>query len=147
MNHGGSASQPFVTLAEWTERLDGLLEQELVYPTPNYDREPDRGIVRVKFNCSESGRPDKVTILKSSGHASLDRAAIRAVSRLASLHPLPTGFKPDQKYEAILVFASSSTDPALRTSMQEQVRRNGWYVDPTVAQRMDRSGTEIASRR
>src|SRR4051812_2185978 len=56
MNHGGSASQPFVTLAEWTERLDGLLEQELVYPTPNYDREPDRGIVRVKFNCSESGR-------------------------------------------------------------------------------------------
>lgn len=140
-----------VTLAEWTKRMNRLLVEEMRYPAPMLGQEPGRGVVRVKFNCSDSGRPDKVALLHSSGQPALDREALRAVKRLASLHPLPTGFTPDQKFEAVLVFALDPADANVRTTAQEQARRNAWYRDPDVAKLKAAPdpiapGTQLAAR-
>jgi TonB family protein len=119
-----------VTLAEWTGRMNLMLDREIRRAYPSVSRGTTQGVVRVKFNCSEDGRPDKVTLLKSSGSSLLDKQALRAVERVASLHPLPTGFRPDQKYVAVLVFASDPSDVRIRTAGREQMRRNAWYHDP-----------------
>lgn len=121
-----------VKLAEWSKRMQTELERNLVYPVAFGGQRLD-GVVRVKFNCSDNGRPDKVTLLKSSGSTLTDRAAMRAVSKMASLHPLPTGFKPTTRYEAIVVFATDAQDSRLNVSATELKKRNSWYHDPEVA--------------
>jgi len=119
-----------VTMAEWNERMHGLLAKELHYPMPIMGLRAGSGTVSVKFNCSESGRPDKVSLLRTSGDALLDRAALNAVRRMASLHPLPTGFQPTQKFVALVVFTNDPNDPALNHLTAEQSKRNAWYHDP-----------------
>jgi TonB family protein len=122
-----------VTMAEWNERMHRILAKELHYPSPIMGLRPGSGTVSVKFNCSDSGRPDKVSLLKTSGDTLLDRAALNAVRRMASLHPLPTGFQPSQKFVALVVFANDPNDPALNSLTAEQVKRNAWYHDPVNA--------------
>lgn len=122
-----------VTMAEWTERMHHVLEHELRYPVAFGEERIGTGTVRVKFNCSDSGRPDKVSLLKTSGDKALDRAALTAVRRMASLHPLPTGFKRDQKFEAVVIFATDRFDPRLRAADAERTSRNAWYHDPEMA--------------
>lgn len=119
-----------VTIREWGERVQKLLDKELRYPEPMAGAPVPTGIVRVKFNCSDTGRPDQVTLLKKSGYSALDREAVRAVSRIVSLHPLPSGFKPDQHYEAAIVFAADQQDTRLKQIAVERTKRNGWYHDP-----------------
>jgi periplasmic protein TonB len=131
-----------VTLSDWTDRMTGMLDDE-IRRLPSISRATNEGVVRVKFNCSATGRPDKVTLLKGSGSASLDARAIRVVKRLASLHPLPSGFKPDQKFVAVLVFASGASDPRIKAMFVEQRRNNKWYRNPAAA---ESSGTQFAIR-
>jgi TonB family protein len=149
--HAERASQPdltnhstLVTMAEWTKRMHRVLAHEIRYPSPILGWEAGTGMVRVKFNCSESGRPDKVSLLKTSGNMMLDRAGLIAVRRMASLHPLPAGFKPTQKFEAIIVYAKDSSDPHLASMIKEQERRNAWYHDPLTASRQPRGDAEVA---
>lgn len=141
-----STAGKLVTLSEWTVRMTRLLDQEMRYPRPAFGREAASGMVRVKFNCSEDGRPDKVILLKSSGDPNTDQAALRAVKRLASLHPMPTGFTPEQKFEAVLILASSADDPRLKSTGVELTGRNGWYKDPSVAVRKEQPTTKVAAR-
>jgi protein TonB len=122
-----------VTLDEWTKRMYQVLNREIRYPTQIYGVGYSSGIVRVKFNCSDSGRPDKVALLKTSGSSSFDRAAISAVRRMASLHPLPSGFKPTQAFEAVIVFAQDPLDARLANLGPERAKRNAWYHDPELA--------------
>lgn len=118
-----------VTLAEWTQRMQSELQRQMVAPTGVYDQLSE-GAVRIKFNCSEDGRPSKVTLLKSSGRPAVDRAALRAVRSMASLHPLPTGFTPETRYEAIVLFANDTWDRRIALNDAERIKRNSWYHDP-----------------
>jgi TonB family protein len=102
--------QEQVTFTQWSERVQSELDTNIHYPRAMAGRTPDHGIVRVKFNCSESGRPDKVTLAKSSGSPQLDRAALQAVGRISSLHPLPQDFADGQAYQAMIMFYSGSDD-------------------------------------
>lgn len=91
---------------------------------------PSEGIVAVKFNCSESGAPAGVELMKSSGNREYDIATLRAVRRIASLHPLPTGLSHDQKYIIRVLFASSEYRAGQKIA---QMRRdaehaNAWYL-------------------
>jgi protein TonB len=87
------------------------VEQELAkslnYPHPIGAADYSEGVAYVNFLCSENGAPSKVAIGKSSGHPALDKAAIRAISRIATLHPLPKGMLPDQKYQAAILFQAN----------------------------------------
>jgi protein TonB len=121
----------FVALNDWSARVQKALDHNLQY-TPQLGpvTSPGTGVVWIKFNCSESGRPDKISLSRSSGDGMLDREAMRAMSRVATLHPLPTGFNHGQRFEAMVVFASDPFDARLKTMAAEQTRRNAWYHDP-----------------
>ena len=121
-----------VTLAAWSARVEKALDRTLYYPAAMGGRLPGSGTVRVKFNCSDSGRPDKVSLYKSSGDRDLDRAAVAAVSRIASLHPLPDGMSHGQKYVATILFATSQDeyDQQLRVLRADAVKSNAWFKGP-----------------
>lgn len=115
------------TLAAWSTKLSKALDRELYYP-PEYNGE---GTVAVSFQCSDSGAPSSVAVLKSSGSKILDHAAMRAVRHVKSLHPLPAGLAHDQRYVALLLFAQTreSHDRQLKLLKAEAERRTKWYFD------------------
>lgn len=135
-NHAGMASSvPAITFAQWTKRIQGELNRNLEYPTGLFGREPAAGEVRIKFNCSDSGRPDKVSLQKSSGSSALDGAALRAVQHIVTLHPLPDGFGHDRRYVAVVLFDIDAERMAKRQAAvgAEVKRLNAWYKAPVVA--------------
>jgi TonB family protein len=87
------------------------------------------GIVAVKFGCSESGAPSSVQLYKTSGNRRLDRAAMRAVSKIATLHPLPARLRHEQQYIVRVLFANSGSgaEREIRKMQAEAVKSNAWY--------------------
>lgn len=83
----------------------------------------------VKFLCSESGAPSDVTLVKSSGSKQLDAAALRAVKKVVSLHPLPDGMLSTQKYQAMLLFAKDeiSHKRQMVQLRQKALEANKWF--------------------
>lgn len=107
-----------VTPLQWSSTVTRELNRNLRYPRPINGRMADTGLVKVKFECSEAGLPDAVALSRPSGVRSLDKAALRAVSGIKSLHPMPDAFRPDQRFEAHIFFASSEAD------LERQIARN-----------------------
>lgn len=93
------------TVAQWSARVGQSLNAELVYPQPMGTSNYDEGLVKVGFRCAEDGRPGEVALVKSSGSHDLDRAAMRAVQRIQTLHPLPDGITRDRAMQAWIAFA------------------------------------------
>ena len=121
-----------ITLAAWSTRVESALDHNLYYPTAMGGRIPGSGVVRVKFNCSESGRPDKVSLFTSSGDPDLDSAALRSVRRIASLHPLPDGMGHGQQYVATILYARSyeDYDGQIARMRAAAVKNNAWFKGP-----------------
>lgn len=127
--------EPVVVVAEpvsfpaWTSRTTRLLEQQMSYPHYLTGVTPREGVVRISFRCSEAGKPTAVAVQDSSGFHEIDAAALRAVSRIATLHPLPEGLSPQQRYQAVLLFASSpeSYDRQIDAIRKDVARRNAWF--------------------
>lgn len=121
---------PEVSLNLWSGRVVRALDRNLDYPIP-IRGEPDEGIAYVKFLCSEDGRPANVAIVKSSGSRDLDASAVRAVRRIATLHPLPDGITHDQPFQANIVYATSQKklDRQLATLLAEAKNRNAAFAN------------------
>ncbi len=96
-----------LTLAAWSEGITSKLERNLKYPSPMGMMRPASGIVSIRFHCSETGAPSDVVVYRKSGDRSLDIAAMRAVNRIKSLHPMPVSFAANQQYQANILFATS----------------------------------------
>jgi protein TonB len=125
-----------VTFVAWQKKVQHDLANRLHYPMPILGRFAGSGIVRVKFSCSESGRPDKVTLFHSSGSHALDRAALSAVHRMASMHPLPRAFGHDQKYFADIYFddgLDSDYEAKLQAMNAAASKANSWAYDSVAA--------------
>jgi protein TonB len=116
-----------MTVNEWSARASKSLEGRLRYPAYLLNREPNEGVVRVRFRCSESGAPAAVTLARSSGHGELDRAALRAVRGIPTLHPLPAGITHDQQFQAVVLFATDRDhfDRQTKAINDEAARQNG----------------------
>lgn len=97
---------PEVSINQWSGRVVRALDRNLDYPMPMRG-EPSEGVVSVKFLCSNDGTPSQVVVVKSSGARDLDASALRAVSRIATLHPLPDGITHDQPFQANILYATS----------------------------------------
>jgi protein TonB len=135
-NHSSDA----VTFKTWAIRIQKELDRNLRYPSDLMGDYPRGGVVRVKFNCSDDGRPDKVTIARSSGNRLLDKAALHAVQRMASMHPLPASFAHDQKFAALIQFdgiGGPDGDLYQKKVLEEAARDNAWLDQPAIA----RAGT------
>lgn len=95
------------SVAQWTKAVTRSLESHIRYPAYYWLNPRREGAVRVSFSCSEDGKPAHLVLVKSSGMQAFDRAALSAVSRIKTLHPLPATFRHDQRYGAIVIFAES----------------------------------------
>ena len=67
-------------IAAVSERLEALLSEKLVYPLQARKRGWE-GEVLLGFRIDPDGNFSDVTVLRSSGHSLLDRAAIRALEK------------------------------------------------------------------
>lgn len=94
------------SLQQWSGRVSRSLNDHLVYPVPFGPADYPEGAVRVAFHCSEDGSPAGLSIVQSSRSNLLDRAAVNAVQRISTLHPLPDGIGHDRTMEAWVFFAS-----------------------------------------
>ncbi|WP_159871577.1 energy transducer TonB [Novosphingobium sp. 9U] len=126
----GAAMQTSPSLANWSARVITDLNKGLRVRDDLGSLGPSQGIVAVKFNCSESGAPADVKLLKSSGNREYDFATIRAVRRIASLHPLPLGLRHDQKYVVRMLFANSESGARQKIAemRREADHSNAWYA-------------------
>lgn len=95
------------SIAHWASRVGRDLNDNLVYPHMLGVSGDNEGIVRVAFRCSDGGTPSDVHIYKSSGHHELDRAAMRAVNKLSTLHQRPDGISAGMPMQAWIVMALS----------------------------------------
>lgn len=97
------------TVQQWAAEISKSLETTMRYPVA-IGRSVPFGAVRVAFSCSEAGLPVDVTVVQGSRFRSIDAAAVRAISKLKSMHPLPAGIGPAQAYQADLFFARDENE-------------------------------------
>lgn len=116
------------SVQNWSENVFQQFERKVRYPAPMGTMPASEGIVAVKFNCSEDGVPSQVQLYKTSGHGDLDRATVRAVERIATLHPLPRGVGHDQQYIVRVLFANSEgyAQRNMTRLREDAARSNAW---------------------
>lgn len=90
----------------WKSAIGRNLDRELGR-IDFFDRHgPVDGIVQVRFECDETGKPANLAVIRKSGNSVVDRQVVRAVSRLTTLHPLPEGISHGQLFQANVILAS-----------------------------------------
>ncbi len=124
---GGHSQEPPITVqgqhetvAQWSDRVGHSLDRGLAYPKPMGTANYNQGLAKVAFHCSQDGRPDGVALISSSGSRDLDRAAMQAVQRIQTLHPLPDGIGHDRAIQAWVAFAPDADSLAQMTRRTHQ---------------------------
>ncbi|WP_019833873.1 TonB family protein [Sphingomonas sp. PR090111-T3T-6A] len=128
------------TVGEWSQRVGRSLDDELVYPHRAGPDDYAQGLAKVSFRCSDDGRPGSVAMLSSSGSRDLDRAAMQAVKRIPTLHPLPDGISHDRAFQAWIAFA---LDEGALKRMANTAHRDADQMNARVER--DRTGRQVAS--
>lgn len=126
--HGG--------LVQWKESVSQELNRNLSYPRTYPGWDIPEGTVAVRFDCGADGKPTAVAISRSSGDRMLDRAVMRAVARIDTLHPLPAQVRNGASIRANVIFASDQAslarqEAALRKDearLAERERKEGRQV-------------------
>lgn len=94
------------SLDHWRSSLAWRLSTAMVYPRSYPEWRAPEGTVSVHFTCDENGRPVSGALQESSGNARLDRAALRAVTAVRGLGPLPMQVAPGATIRANFIFAT-----------------------------------------
>lgn len=123
-------------LAQWKRTVSREIERNLFYPHSYPGWEVPEGTVAVRFSCDGDGKPTAIELSRSSGHRRLDGAAMRAVRRISTLHPLPPGISEDATLRANVIFASDETSLA----RQEKALR---HEEARLAERARREGRQV----
>ncbi|NIJ31937.1 TonB family protein [Sphingomonas oligoaromativorans] len=127
------------TVGEWSQRVGRSLSGELAYPSKAGPDDNAQGLAKVSFRCSDDGRPGEIAVLSSSGSHDLDRAAMRAVKRIPTLHPLPDGIGHDRAFQAWVAFA---LDEDSLKRMTNAAHRDADRMNARVER--DRAGHQVA---
>jgi TonB family protein len=91
----------------WEHRLRSRVNALHVYP-----RAAEKGAtgdVLVRFRVGGDGKPADVTIVRTSGHAIFDAAAVRLVTRIGKLGPVPSATAPLETITIKLSYGEGST--------------------------------------
>lgn len=91
-------------LAAWTDRVAQDLSKALRFPAARNGHE-DSGIVAINFTASGDGTASDLRVAHSSGSAVLDRAALRAVSHMGQIDPLPRALGSAVVVRANIIYA------------------------------------------
>ena len=96
------ASRPAVNRAQaarvesaYKARLRKLIAANKRYPK-RAKRRRQQGTVRVSFIVYTNGMIKNIRAVTSSGHTTLDKAAIKAIQKISSKLPFPAGIKRKQ---------------------------------------------------
>jgi periplasmic protein TonB len=111
------------TMDQWTSRISRRLDNGLAYPRPVLNNDVHEGFVKVAFGCDEQGKPQKVVVLQSSGASDLDKAAMMAVKRISTLHPLPEGIRSERGFQAWILFSKDEDSFARKMDQLRQEAR------------------------
>ena len=122
-----AANRP--TTAQWSHKLGQELDRRIVYPQSSLPWQTAEGTVLVRFACGDDGKPASVALFRSSGNRLIDRAALNAVTRMATMHPMPARIAHDAGFQANIIFAvdQQSLDrqaTALRRDEALRIARN-----------------------
>lgn len=63
------------------------------------------GIVQVLFECGPDGKPTNISYYRKDNNRDVNRLAVRAVSKIRTMHPLPSGLSAGQQYMANIIIA------------------------------------------
>ena len=98
-----AANRP--TVAQWSQKLGRQLDRRLVYPQTSPPWEIAEGTVLVRFACGDDGKPAAVKLFRCSGNRKIDQAALNAVSRMNTMHPMPARIAHNVGFQANIIFA------------------------------------------
>jgi TonB family protein len=111
------------TVDQWSTRVVRHLTNGLVYPRIAGTSAFHEGFAKIVFYCGEDGKPSGVAVLQSSGARDLDRAAMMAVKRISTLHPLPEGLRAERGFQAWVLFSGDEESYARRMdALQSEAR-------------------------
>ncbi|MDC0886459.1 TonB family protein [Altererythrobacter sp.] len=94
-------------MQEWRADVSQSLGRNLLLAERWAKHNPDSGLVQIRFQLDEDGRPSKMETYRSSGSVSTDRAAAWAVRRLNNLDDGPVRIASGQTFQANIIFAES----------------------------------------
>lgn len=105
--------------SHWEQRLRDRINDQLTYPLGIANASGD---VLVGFRIGEDGKPVRVRLERSSGYPVFDEAAVRLVSRLGKLGPVPSV----SERAAEIVLKISYGDPSATTADSVQMAKTDW---------------------
>lgn len=114
-----AASRP--TITQWSQKIERDLSRHLVSPRSFTPWNIAEGTVLVRFVCGVDGKPASVALYRGSGSRQVDQAALRAVSHMATMHPMPARVSHDATFQANIIFA---VDQASLERQQTTLRRD-----------------------
>lgn len=95
------------TKADWEALVLARIEQAKRYPRVIGSRRPT-GTATVEFRVSRSGALIAAKVVRSSGNAALDRAAVEAVSHAAPYPPIPDDHASELTLRVPVIFLRSN---------------------------------------
>ncbi|MDE2562031.1 MAG: TonB family protein [Sphingomonadales bacterium] len=118
------------TVQDWSRNVSSALDRNLVYPRAIIGQAFEEGCASISFRVGEDGRPVGIVLMRSSGSARLDRAALRAVGSIKEIAPLPRGVSYASRIRANVLFAIDESSLVQMTrqvdrEMAREVQRTG----------------------
>ncbi len=68
------------------------------------------GVAQVLFRCGPDGKPINISFYRKDDDLDVNRLAVRAVSKIRTMHPLPSGISEDQQYMANIIVARNYSE-------------------------------------
>lgn len=100
----GGTTQEFVTRQDYAEMVRMKIESRKKYPEAARSRRTE-GRVTVSFTITPEGRVTGIQVVKSSGHALLDQAALTTVTEASPFPRAPSNlFKGSFQMQVVLAF-------------------------------------------
>ena len=111
------------SLQNWQASVSRDLSAHMQYPRFFGPMVTDSDFVVVRFQCGSDGRPSDMSLTRKSRNSRFNSAALRAVSAIRTLHPLPEGMAEGLVIQANLVFATNEQELAWQYARLRQSER------------------------
>lgn len=110
-------------MAEWQSDVTRSLNNHLFAATSSQRRQPQSGIVQLRFTVDANGDAENVEMISGTGDRSTDRVAKRAVSKVAYLDEAPISDVQSRTFQANIIFAKDLDEhEALKEKLAERER-------------------------
>ena len=118
------------SVVQWAQKIAQQLDRHLVYPRAIGRSDYPEGTVSVRFSCGDDGKPASVVVFRGSGNRLIDRAAVRAIAQMDTLHPMPAVIRHNSTFQANIILAADEQSLArqqgvLRRHETQRLAREG----------------------